>query len=70
MRSDVLTLLPTTAATPLIATGQLDALPFPGGATLSVSAVINTVGAVPVMVSDFTAAIRSATSVTRNAPPI
>jgi hypothetical protein len=44
----------------LIASGQLDALPFPGGATLSVSAVTNIAGAVPAMVTAFTAAIRSA----------
>jgi hypothetical protein len=44
----------------LIASGQLDALPFPGGATLSVSAVTITAGPVPAIVTAFTAAIRSA----------
>ncbi len=39
MLSDVLTLLPATAAAPHVASGRFAAMPFPGGASFSISAV-------------------------------
>jgi len=58
MRSDVLTLLPATAAAPLVAAGRLDAMPFPGGATLAFGAVTNRTGRPLAMVTAFIDAIR------------
>ena len=58
MQSDVLTVLPATAAAPLIAAGRLDAMPFPGGATLSFGAVTNRAGRPMAMVTGFIDAIR------------
>jgi DNA-binding transcriptional LysR family regulator len=58
LRSDVLTLLPATAAAPLIAMGKLEAIAFPGGATLSVAAVTNRAGQPPPIIAAFIDAIR------------
>jgi DNA-binding transcriptional LysR family regulator len=57
-RSDVLTLLPATAAAPLIATGKFSAMPFPGGANFSISAVTSSAGMASNTVVAFIDAIR------------
>lgn len=59
MRSDMLTLLPTTVAAALVADGRLRSLPFPGDARFSISAVTSATGAPTPTVIDFIAAVQA-----------
>lgn len=57
IRTDLLTVLPATAARPYLATGQLKALPFPDGARFSMSAVTLANAEPSTAVTDFLVAI-------------
>lgn len=59
MRSDIVTMLPASAAAPLVARGACRALPFPGGAAFSISAVTHATQAPSQMVQAFVAALRT-----------
>jgi len=56
-RTDLLTVLPATAARPYLATGQLKAIPFPDGARFAMSAVTLANGQPSSAVIDFLAAL-------------
>jgi DNA-binding transcriptional LysR family regulator len=59
MRSDMLTLLPSTVAASLVADGRLRSLPFPGDARFAISAVTPVASAPSPTVIDFIAAVRA-----------
>jgi len=59
MRSDMLTLLPSTVAASLVADRRLRSLPFPGDARFAISAVTPVASAPSPTVIDFIAAVRA-----------
>ncbi|MFY7761290.1 LysR substrate-binding domain-containing protein, partial [Aquidulcibacter sp.] len=63
MRSDIVTMLPASAAAPLVAKGACRTLPFPGGAAFSISAVTHAAQAPSQTVQAFLSAIKSSLAI-------
>jgi DNA-binding transcriptional LysR family regulator len=59
MRSDIVTMLPASAAAPLVAKGACRTLPFPGDAFFAISAVTHAAQAPSPTVQAFIGAIKS-----------
>lgn len=63
MRSDIVTMLPASAAAPLVAKGACRTLPFPGGAAFSISAVTHAAQAPSQTVQAFLSAITTSLAI-------